>query len=92
MKEPKEEQLLELKEVPQVQECEISTGSQSLSHPIIEKFLERRLIPCESNKFIQNLLVGNTSSSLEKFRFLEKQGIDLWGVKVIDPDAALLSY
>lgn len=32
------------------------------------------------------------ASFLEKFRFLEKEGYDLWGVHVSHPDATLLPY
>lgn len=36
--------------------------------------------------------VGPETSSLEKFRFLEKEGYDLWGVQVSHPEATLLPY
>ena len=54
--------------------------------------MERRLVPCETNKFIIDIIGNNTSTYLEKFKLLEKKGIDLWGVKVIDSQASLLPY
>jgi len=61
---------------------------------MIESFLRRRLEPTPDISNLLELLkkLEPETSSLEKFRFLEREGYDLWGVQVNHPDATLLPY
>lgn len=88
------EEELKLLPVPEAQPCVITTGSQVLSKPIIENFLERRLVstPDISGNILQLLKDFEGSTNLERFKFLEKEGYDLWGVRVSNPNATLLPF
>ena len=54
--------------------------------------MERRLYPCDTNTQILSSIDSSLGTNLERFKYLEKKGIDLWGVKVYEPSANLLTY